>query len=499
MQSHTSTAGETGDKMSGDVPKAASSEAHHIRVQRKWATLLRRADARESALRAALAHARAAESRLRLQLDGEQRRHAIESGMLRDRLQRLERSLLSCVAAMRGKLSAPLVALPAGRLGAAAEQPHRLLAAAGLAAAGQPDRLLAAAASGGASSVPAPQAPAPFDPVATVASLLPLSRVHAGTPEADVDGALDRLQAVVRGVAPNSVTDAPSAIDRLAPDAALAHDGAQGAPPPADHTTEPALAEVVHSSETPWFPRAFRRLVEEDPVAAGRLFLQLLPAQGLVWPEDVAYRIEVAETGALAVDVRSGRGTVRALLEPGAARAGEPVLRTDLAALARAVVARRGWRVGARIAGARNRHLRPLRALAAAPLELNDLRRAGAHPDPALLLRLLALAIDSEWTAEEVFTVACRWRGQARGGCYVHVFERAPVAVTSAPPLGRVAATLSCEPGELLDVLVGELPLDGERAGVSGERAAVASLLEWFRRVDATALRQPLEVAGAGV
>ncbi len=514
-------------------------EVHHGRIQRKWTILLRRADARESALRSALAHARAEEAQLRLQLEGERRRHAIESNLLRERLRRIEQCFLHYIAAARGVLISP----SATRLSSSG-------ASLGTGAPGAHGRLTLAP--GGSSSpvtgTPAPAqlpAPAPFDPVATVASMLPLSRTHAGAPEANVEGALDRLQAVVGTLPARSYADlsmpapAPAESSAAAPTAQVqdgaptagAQDemptaGAQDKAPSAgaqdeapnaqahgeapragaqdEHGDEqdknlpareerPSTEESIGASDTPWFPRAFRRLAEEDPEAAGRLFLQLLPAQGLVWPEDVAYRIEVAETGSLAVDVSAGASTVRPLLESGApARAGEPTLRTDLAGLARAVAGRRGWsRVGARIAGSRSRHLRPLRALAAAPLQLSDLKRAGARPDPMLLLRLLALAIDPEWTAEAVFTVECRWRGRVNSGCYIHVFERAPVAVTSAPPLGRVATTLSCDPAHMLDILLGEIPLEHALAQVGGDRAAIASLLEWFRRVDATAITPP--------
>ena len=478
------------------------TDVHQGRIQRKWTILLRRADARESALRSALAHARAEEAQLRLQLEGERRRHATESNLLRERLRRIEQSFLHYIAAARGVLLSPSSARPdssGGSLGIGAPRAHGRLA------------LAPGDDSSPALGTPAPaqqvSAPAPFDPVATVASMLPLSRTHAGAPQADVEGALDRLQAVVGTLPARSDTDlstpapTPAGSSAAAPTAQAqagapvtgAHDevptagaqdkalnaGAHGGAPTAEAQEEapsaqahseapragtqdehrdeqdknlpareerPSTEESIRlgACDTPWFPRAFRRLAEEDPEAAGRLFLQLLPAQGLVWPEDVAYRIEVVETGALAVDVSAGASTVRPLLESDApARAGEPTLRTDLAGLARAVAGRRGWsRVGARIAGSRSRHLRPLRALAAAPLQLSDLKRAGARPDPVLLLRLLALAVDPEWTAKAVFTVACRWRGRVHNGCYIHVFERAPVAVTSLPPLGRVAATL---------------------------------------------------------
>jgi hypothetical protein len=112
-----------------------------------------------------------------------------------------------------------------------------------------------------------------------------------------------------------------------------------------------------------------------------------------------------------------------------------------------------------------------------------------------LLLRLLALAIAPEWTAEETFTISCRWRGRVESDCYIHVVENAPVSVTSAPPLGRVAATLTCEPQDVLGILLGDIPLDDERARVGGDRMALVRLLEWFQRVDATATTISAETA----
>jgi hypothetical protein len=467
-----------------------SSDVQMGLIQRKCAKMLRRADARELALQRALAHSRATQAQLRFQLVQEQRRHTIESHMLRDRLRRLEQCLLGLAAAGRRAFKAPLGALRPSGVALGLEAPpsmHEQL--------GRPVGHMVDTAS--------VAEPAPFDPSAIVESMLPLSQDHEEHHEADIAGALGRLRALLpntsaqdweqysppSGPVPASIVPASFASSQ---EELPAHGVERERRRPSE--------EHIGAPSTPWFPRAFRRLVEEDPKAAGRLLLQLLPAQGLVWPEDVAYRIEVAETGVLAVEVRGGHCTVRALLESDAtAQAGEPTLRTDLAGLARTIVGRRGWgRVGARITGSRNRHLQPLRALAGAPLELRDLRRVGAQPDPVLLLRLLALAVDPEWTAEEVFTIACRWRGRIQSGCYIHVFENAPIAVTSAPPLGRVAATLTCEPGDLLEILMGEIPLEDTLVQVSGERAALGSLLEWFRRVDATATTIPAEAVAVG-
>jgi hypothetical protein len=233
-----------------------------------------------------------------------------------------------------------------------------------------------------------------------------------------------------------------------------------------------------------WFPRALRRLVAEDPRAAGRLLLQLLPAQGLVWPEDVVYTLDVADTGCVTVTVRGDTTTVQPLLNLDPVRT--PVLSTDLAGLARTVTARRGWgRIGARLSGARGT-LRPLHALASAPLGLRDLERQGVRLDPTLLLRLLALAIDPEWTAQHEFTVGLRCHDRPRASCFIHVNGSAAVAVTSSPPLGRVAGTLSCDAEDLLDLLLDRVSPSAGRRRVSGDGETVAELLRWLRAVDAT-------------
>jgi hypothetical protein len=494
--------------LSADPHETTTTGVQLQRAQYRWATMLRRADARESALTSALEHARAKEQRLQSQLEEQQRRHTIESRVLRDRLQRLEQCLLSYATTARKALSAPLAAMrDSGKLLSPAGQSPtrpRLIA---MPATEAPAIVSIPSAVTPAPLVPAPATPslAPFDPVAIVASMLPLDEVRTAAPEGDLVGALDRMRGIVgkpdllleEGLPrPLSLTPAPARPYALMP--------APSAPPapideeqPERHLAgveQPSTRECGGDAETPWFPRAFRRLAEEDPEAAGRLLLQLLPAQGLVWPEDVTYRIEVAETGTLAVSVRGGHSTVLPLLEASEARTGEATLRCDLAGLARAAVVRRGWsRVGARIAAARNRHLRPLRALAAAPLQLSDIKRTGAEPDPLLLLRLLALAVDPVWTAKDTFTVACRWRGRTQSGCYIHIVESAPVAVSSTPPLGRVTATLTCEPGDLLDILSGAIPLDHSLAKVSGDHPTLARLLEWLQRVDATATKIPAD------
>ncbi|HEV3071597.1 MAG TPA: hypothetical protein VGY76_09285 [Solirubrobacteraceae bacterium] len=297
--------------MSATIEHMTTQQAHMTtqqalmaRLQRRWVALLRRANAREAAARRALAHARTVESARRSEL-----------AVLQERARGLEEIVFNYAINRRP--------LRGHTLGEAVAKPHLALPA----------------------HTPTP--PAPFDPVALVAAMLPLTEPQ--TPPA------------------------PTPVEELA----MSGEG---------HSADSTDSEA---SSGYWFPRAFRRLVAEDAREAGRLLLQLLPAQGLVWPEDVAYTLNVAETGFLSVTVSGDTTTVQPLLSLNLAQA--PALRTDLAGLARTVTARRGWgRIGARVSGTRGT-LRPLRALACAPLSLRDLERQGIYLDPALLRRLQAL------------------------------------------------------------------------------------------------------------
>jgi hypothetical protein len=290
-----------------------STEALPVRLQRKWVALLRRAAARETAARRALAHARTVQTAQRTEL-----------ATLHLRARGLEQIVFNYAINRRVRQGQTAASIPAP------------------------------------ASTPAPAAP--FDPVALVAAMLPLTEIDSeGINVAD---ALSQMRSVGQ---------------------------------PAIHPPPPVpvlLDEPTTDGEADsgyWFPRAFRRLAVEDAREAGRLLLQLLPAQGLVWPEDVAYTLNVAETGFLSVTVSGETTTVQPLLSLDLTQA--PALRTNLAGLARTVTARRGWgRIGARVSGARGT-LRPLRALAQAPLSLRDLERQGVELDPALLRRLRALDV----------------------------------------------------------------------------------------------------------
>jgi hypothetical protein len=465
------------------------------RIQHRWGALLRRAGAREAAVTRALLHARTLETAQRNEI-----------ASLRARLHGLEQLMFDYAANRRGAQrkiqAAPALARPAAAVYTAAPvapaspAPVRLAPAAPVVPA---PALIASAPAAPVAPAPSSPAAAPFDPAAIVAAMLPLDAPAQDAP-GGVQDALLRLRSNFTPRPPASVAEAIAATA----DASLSRE-AEAWQAEELWTVDSGLLDGGPSDSGPWFPRALRLLAAEDPRAAGRLLLQLLPAQGLVWPEDVAYTLDIADTGCLNVVVNGDTTTIKPLLNIDPVHA--PVLRTDLAGLARTVTARRGWgRIGARLSGSRGR-LRPLHALACAPLGLRDLQRQGVRLDPALLLRLLARAIDPAWTAGRELTVGFRCLDLPRASCFLHVSGRTAVAVTGTPPLGQVTGTLSCRAERLLELLLApdgngngngsEQDGDGlemlRRCGAStgGDAGAVLALLRWLRAIDAATAAVP--------
>jgi hypothetical protein len=255
----------------------------------------------------------------------------------------------------------------------------------------------------------------------------------------------------------------------------------------------PPASRPPRRAPSAWFPQALRRLGGEDPASAGRLVLALAPLSGRVWKRDISVDFDIAETGCLAVDIRRAETAVEPRLEPRPVDSVDSILRTDLAGLARVALGRR-WPTGA----ARNDVRGLVRAVARAPWSFDDLLRLPQGLDPRLLFRLLAPTIDPEWTTGHAFTLGFRTQDRARQVGYVHVTDGRPVKVTDAPPLDRVRATLTCDPRQLIELILGELELGGLETRVSGDVGALRHLIEWFARgkVDSAAGRELVEVAG---
>jgi hypothetical protein len=125
------------------------------------------------------------------------------------------------------------------------------------------------------------------------------------------------------------------------------------------------------------------------------------------------------------------------------------------------------------------RRRRALRRLPGVPLRLGALARAGVLPDPGLLYRALAQAIDPAWTRGHRFTIALEVAGPRGGTWHVSAADGAPLAVAEAPPGAGADAVVRVSQIGLQHLLDGEAPPPGEKAAMRGDAAAIGLLGQW--------------------
>ena len=116
------------------------------------------------------------------------------------------------------------------------------------------------------------------------------------------------------------------------------------------------------------------------------------------------------------------------------------------------------------------------------PLRLGALARAGVLPDPSLLYRALAQAIDPEWTRGHRFTVALDIAGPRGGTWHVSAADGAPLAVGEPPPGSVADAVVRISQVGLQHLLDGDSPPAGEKAAMRGDASAIGLLGQWSDR-----------------
>ena len=254
---------------------------------------------------------------------------------------------------------------------------------------------------------------------------------------------------------------------------------------PHDAPTPPSTAVVrspsMHEALTrPSLERAFRTMARTDPDAAGRLLLDLLPLQRVVYPHAVAYDLVLAPDRCVWVSVPNGVPTIEVQSAPRPRQEVDFQVVGEPARIARLLTAGR-WRRLLRRGTARVRGRREgvaaLSSLLGAPLDLGALHRAGVRPDPLIAFGLLAAMIDPAWTATEQFTMAHASPGASR--TYLIVREGRPLVATRIAPEGGRSTTMHCTTDDLLAALAGE-PVPGVR--VDGDVGAYLSLRKWIKR-----------------
>jgi hypothetical protein len=242
-------------------------------------------------------------------------------------------------------------------------------------------------------------------------------------------------------------------------------------------------APVPKGPAMPWLARALHQLTPQEPETVGRIAAGLLPAQAFAAHHWLHYDLELQGHGTIAVDVTVSGPTVQT--RAASRLRGEADLRiaTDHAGLARLLYGRRGLRRRARVRG-RRRHLRGLRSAARAPISLRDLAAAGVVLEPALALRLVALAIDPAMTTGHRITIAHAPLGGGRPGAWLQIADGIPPRILDEAPGEAASVTLRCTRGALLPLVVGVTPPPGEGGGVDGDDSALALLRGWIDRTE---------------
>lgn len=411
----------------------------------------------------ALALERERSSRLQAQLDSslavqrELRTHIAALQRAVHQRVEAERRIEAALRRVREELSA------ANALAAARRQP--LGEAAGASALAQP---------AGAFAPAAPFEPAPAAEPAAAAPPLPLeSGAPPDAPRAADSAAPSALDAPAM---PEPSEEAPARVGLDPLRLTAARERLRTAPAYA-----PPLAPLPAAPPAPWLTAALQRLLAEEPQAAGQLAVGLLAAQAMAAERPLRCDLVLAGRGCYALDVVPG-APAAVTARPAPRPRGERDLRIagDAAGIARLLHGRRALlRRPARVRGRRSA-LRVLRELARAPLGVRDLGAAGVPLEPALALRLIALAIEPGATRGERFAIAHAPLAGGPVDAWLRIADGAAPAVALHAPPEPTRLTLRCTRGALLALLAGVEPAPGESGALDGDERVLALVRGWI-------------------
>ncbi len=227
-------------------------------------------------------------------------------------------------------------------------------------------------------------------------------------------------------------------------------------------THEGETAAELPAALRPWLRSAIAALTRTDPDRAGRLIVDLLPAQRVADPRPVAYDLVLGdELGCVCVTVDDAGS--RVAVQPSPRPSGEVDFQLfgDYAAIARLLTAgrlRRRLRLGvARVRGQRKR-LAGMDSLLDVRLGLPELYDAGLRMQPRSALALLARLVEPARGDGTRFALA--YDSPPEKIVYLVAGGDGPVQVTETAPAGGIATTISGPAGTLERVLAGVGPLD---------------------------------------
>ncbi len=230
---------------------------------------------------------------------------------------------------------------------------------------------------------------------------------------------------------------------------------------------------------------ALVRLAQNDSFAAGRLIAALLPAQAAWVDDSLDYDLTIRELGTFAVVVENGSATVSRLQRPRGRKQAEMHVSAPALALAE-LLAGRSRRVGrvlsaVRLRGPRQR-LEPLLELGRAKPTLIDVARAGAHLDPALVLKALPYAIDPEWIGGRRFSIASEFTSSSSQRWLIRVEGERGLRVVSRSSDGEPDASVRMSHAAFDRLMRAEPQIPGDKPMIRGDYTAVELLRTWCER-----------------
>jgi ribonucleoside-diphosphate reductase beta chain len=236
--------------------------------------------------------------------------------------------------------------------------------------------------------------------------------------------------------------------------------------------------------------RTLLNMAERDPELAARIMLQALPAAAAPIEDRLDYRLVLDGVGAYRVSIDNGRTDVLPTAENGAGDgAVDFELRTDPRSFARLATGANPLRlmIGGhlRIRGKRRRAMK-LRKLSS-DVTMREIARV-TTPDPGLLYRALAYAIDPAWTRGQRFTIRYEITGDeaGEGGAWHVNVDDGRVTVTTDPPADGADAAVILSHSTWLGVLRGDMTpnvaMQKALTRVEGDLPAITLMGRWIER-----------------
>lgn len=227
-----------------------------------------------------------------------------------------------------------------------------------------------------------------------------------------------------------------------------------------------------------WLTNAIERLDGVDRRAAAEAVVALLPLQGPAMRRRLTYDLTVEPLAPRRITLGKRTFAVEEI-EDGIELPRPDVVVKGTPANVAPLVAGGAWRGVTLETSGRKRRLRRLFRARRRPVTLGDAVRAGLDLDCGLALRLLAVAVEPEWTAGYVFHVAYRVGDDA---WLVRVADGRAVVVTDGPdPTATATVEAPSCAGLLAHLTRTEPPAEGPTI-VAGDAAAAATLARWFDR-----------------